>query len=338
MSILFSGGKSRPYEFVHRGRPPTFEQYPGRGVLLLSPLDTHEELWLAACLEELRVPTALLPLPLAPAKVRLSLGDCLRLEVRGQEIPVQRLGAARYLCNLECPRPPGISQVEHDFDVSEWRTSLWTLRENLPIFWLNDPYRAGVSRLGVLELARSLGLRTPRTLVTNDPLTARGFRERVGPCVVKRVGHSFPTTPQGDIFPIFTRRLTLSDLAAPRLSACPVLIQEEIPKRCEYRVFVVGDEILPFRLKVGEALDWRELGAFAVERQPVRLSEDLEDRLRRLVRAYGLVYAALDLLEDRQGAIYFLELNPNGTYEFCDSLVRPRITERLARLLAAACR
>lgn len=286
----------------------------------------------------MKVPTALIPLPLAPAAVRISLGDCLRLEIFGQELPLSRLAAARYLCNLEYPLPPGITQAEHEFDLSEWRTALGALRQNLPVFWVNDPFRLGVSRLQVLESARSLGFRTPRTLVTNDPQTARSFRDRVGPCVVKRVGHSFPTSPQGDIYPIFTRSLEESDLTAPQLASCPVLIQAEVQKRCEYRVFVMGDEVLSVRLDVGDAPDWRELGAFAVPRELVRLDKDLEDRLRRLVRAWGLVYAALDLLEDFQGTIYFLELNPNGTYEFCDSLARPRLTERLARLLAAACR
>jgi glutathione synthase/RimK-type ligase-like ATP-grasp enzyme len=144
--------------------------------------------------------------------------------------------------------------------------------------------------------------------------------------------------PQGDIYPIFTRRLTESDLATPRLGACPVLIQAEVPKKCEYRVFVVGNDVLSVRLQVGESLDWRELGAFVVEREYVPLDPALERRLLDLVRSWGLVYAALDLLEDFQRAIYFLELNPNGTYEFCDSLVTPRITARLAYILAAVCR
>jgi hypothetical protein len=336
MSILFNTNLQRPYDFVHKGRPSTFNIHCGKGVLLFSALDTHEELLLADHLATMKVPTAMIPMPLAPETTRLALGERQSLVICDEEISLDRIGSVWFLCNMDRPMPAGANRAEHEFELCEWRTAIWAFRGALQANWVNDPFRSGVLRLSALNYARSLGLRTPRTLITNHWREAVRFHDQVGSCVVKRVGHAFPSLENGDIFGLLTRRLTEGDLSDPeRFSACPVLIQEEIPKRYEYRVYVVGNDLLAFRLHVGQALDWREMGAFEVRKEYAEMEEATKKKIRDLVWGFGLAYAAVDFVEDPAGTLYFLEINPNGTFEFCDRLVNPSISERICTLLVS---
>jgi len=335
MSILFNINYQRAYYFRHRGRESTFDLYNGKGVLIFSSLDTNEEFILAEHLDSMNIPTATIPMPLAPENIRMSLGEKQQLITYDKEVPFHRISSVWFLCNMDRPMPADANQVEHEFDLSEWRTTIWTLREELRAIWVNDPFRSCISRLGAIGYARNLGLNTPRTLITNDPKVAKSFHDRMGPCVVKRVGHVFPSLPNGDIFGIFTRRLTDADFDGDRFTLCPVLVQEEIPKKYEYRVYIIGNDVLPFRLYVGDVLDWREIGAFKVDKEYVNIASDIAHTLRTMVKSFGLLYAAIDLIEDLKGNLHFIEINPNGTYEFCDNIIKPTITERICSILVS---
>jgi glutathione synthase/RimK-type ligase-like ATP-grasp enzyme len=70
----------------------------------------------------------------------------------------------------------------------------------------------------------------------------------------------------------------------------------------------------------------------------VSLPARLEERLRRLVRALGLAYAAVDLRRRPDGEHVFLEVNPGGQWLFVEQRTGQRITEAMADLLASRAR
>ncbi|MCL4392569.1 hypothetical protein M1145_00275 [Patescibacteria group bacterium] len=47
-------------------------------------------------------------------------------------------------------------------------------------------------------------------------------------------------------------------------------------------------------------------------------------------KCYNLNYSAIDLMEDKNGKIYFLELNPNGQYLWVENKLDLPISKAMA--------
>jgi glutathione synthase/RimK-type ligase-like ATP-grasp enzyme len=85
----------------------------------------------------------------------------------------------------------------------------------------------------------------------------------------------------------------------------------------------------------GESLDWRlENGS---SWHATTLPSEQAERCAALVHRLGLRYGAIDLVRDAEGALWFLEINPNGEWGWlhgggcrsCQSAVRcPRGLKR----------
>ncbi|WP_406286764.1 hypothetical protein [Embleya sp. NBC_00896] len=67
---------------------------------------------------------------------------------------------------------------------------------------------------------------------------------------------------------------------------------------------------------VGPYLDIRAVGRDGVTYTPGTLPEAVQAAIRAVTRAFGLVFAAWDLVQDDTGTIWALELNPNGQWAF----------------------
>jgi glutathione synthase/RimK-type ligase-like ATP-grasp enzyme len=63
------------------------------------------------------------------------------------------------------------------------------------------------------------------------------------------------------------------------------------------------------------------------------LPADLAERCLELVRAYGLEFAAIDLVRARDGRYVFLEINPNGQWAWLEQVTGLPLRSRLVDLL-----
>ena len=334
MAIIFNSGKSHAYNIKHKGLQPSFHRLAGAGVLLYSSLDTFQELLIAKYLDSWDIPTAMISMPLINSTVRLSIGTQTHLEIYNYFVPINRIGAIWCINTLEQPLPPGLGQSEHRFMLSEWHSSLAIFQSKISGIWVNNPGQGILSRMAVIKLAQELGFKTPNSLITNDNETARKFfRDLGGRCVAKRVGHDFPTNQDGTTIPIFTTRINEENLKSHDLADCPILLQEEIQKIYEYRVYVIGDEVITFQITSGNFADWREQESGQCIIKHFHLDSFTIDRIRKMVGVLGLRYAAVDFIEDSNKDLYFLEVNPHGAFEFCDQLVSPSLGERIAGYL-----
>lgn len=169
-----------------------------------------------------------------------------------------------------------------------------------------------------LRLAAGLGLRIPRTLVTNDPEEVRAFRAEVGPLVAKMLTPLSVSMDRSERF-VHTTRLRdedLDDLDGLRLS--PMVFQELVPKRLELRVACVGARCLAGALDASRSargqVDWRLASPEEVRWSAADVPPEVAARLTRLVAALGLVYGAVDLILTPEGEHVFLEVNPGGEW------------------------
>lgn len=200
--------------------------------------------------------------------------------------------------------------------------------------WVNDPVADEVAeeKPWQLAVARRTGFTVPRSCITNDPGVARAFiRERPEGETIHKNVTSAPAIGRN------TRIARASDgalLASVR--HLPLLFQERVPADADARVTVVGDDLFAAEIDFPQArpvLDWRS-GLRRARLRAVRLPREVDERVRRLVRELGLVYAAVDLRRRRDGEHVFLEVNPCGQFLFVEERTGQPITAALASVLA----
>ena len=188
--------------------------------------------------------------------------------------------------------------------------------------WVNDIQRerAAENKQRQLRLAAQVGLRIPRTLVTNDPAAARQFfAETEGRMVAKLLRPLTVSMNAPDLF-VYTSQISEADLAnAETLRHSPMVFQEMIPKALELRTTVVGNRVMSASIdsqaSARAAHDWRRDGLRMIDDwQPYELPREVEEKILRLMDHFVLNYGAIDIIVTPGGRHVFLEINPVGEF------------------------
>lgn len=230
---------------------------------------------------------------------------------------------------------PAVTDPEHyRFAHSECHDALAGLWQSLRATWVNDPVKdeAAGRKSRQLALAVEVGLRVPRTLITNDPRAAAAF-------VAGSPGERFVYKPFTATDTAWRETRLVGEAELARLDAirhAPVIFQEYVAGP-DYRVTLVGDRVFAAEIDArGGAypIDFRMNLTGAVAR-PTVLPGDVEEGLRRLMQRLALVYGAADLRRsDATGEFYFLEVNPAGQWLFVEQQAGLPISAALADVLA----
>lgn len=180
-----------------------------------------------------------------------------------------------------------------------------------------------------LQLARELGLDTPRTLITNDPEAVRSFASECESGMISKMLSSFAIYTDGNENVVFTNTVLPEHLEQlDGLRMCPMTFQEKVPKSLELRTTVVGDRIFTASIDSQASDratdDWRRDGVSLLnDWKPYDLPNDVEKKLLRLMDHYGLNYGAIDFIVTPDNRHVFLEINPVGEFfwlEMCPGL------------------
>jgi len=231
-----------------------------------------------------------------------------------------------------CPRNNlGLDEDTTSFVRGEWEHFIEGLEAFTKVRWINSPAsnRLASRKAFQLAAAKAVGLRVPRTCITNSPEAVLSLTSEGNPLVYKRIGPApKPLTATKDLLPSDIQRLDT-------LVNCPAIFQEHVDARYDIRVTVVGAELYATEIhsQVGASrLDWRF--DHTVPFLPHTLDTDTSVRLRALMARLNLVYGAIDLRLTPEGEYVFLEVNPGGQYLFVELLAGLPISESLANYLA----
>lgn len=188
-------------------------------------------------------------------------------------------------------------------------------------FWLNHPRAINKARLKPyqLHLAREIGLPLPETIITNDPAAARSFCLEE-PSIFKPI--TVPHLEYGETFYSVETTLMTDELieSLHLIKSQPAIFQRCINKRYEFRVTCVGNQLFVARQELTNmsssgTVDWRSLQDTDASRYTIsELPSNLEAKVRELMRALDLGFAAMDFAVDHDGKYFFLEANPNGQW------------------------
>lgn len=168
-----------------------------------------------------------------------------------------------------------------------------------------------------LHLARTVGLRVPTTLITNDPREARRFAAEMDDLIVKSLAE--PIIAEGGTQKtIWTRRVDAAELTElAGLELTTHLFQQWIPKAYEVRLTVVGKHHFAVAIhahSTSTRVDWRS-DYDALTYTVIQCPAEVVDRAHDFLRAAGLVYGAFDFIVTPDAEDYvFLECNAAGQW------------------------
>lgn len=310
-------------------------------ILVVSHADDDHAGAVLAELDRLAVPAVLFDVASFPqhAAVVLRYGDptgaSLRLrDQHGRTIDLGAVSTVWWRRARSIELDPDVPAEEAPFTYNECVEALHGLWTTVDAFWVNEPARdrAAAYKAHQLRVAEDVGLRIPRTAITNDPDEARAFiaERRPQPTAYK----CFSATPEQWRE---TRLLRPDELALlERVQVAPVIFQEYVPAQADLRVTIVGDHCFAAAIRSRHdayPVDFRmDLSSAQVE--PTTLPAQVEQRLRALLERLGLVYGAVDLRLTPQGEHVFLEVNTAGQWRFVEQRTRQPITAAVARTLA----
>lgn len=231
-----------------------------------------------------------------------------------------------------------MTPTEQAHAFTEARLGIGGVLSSLDVPWMNDPNRAcdAMYKPRQLAVAARCGLPVPRTLVTNFPAAVVDFARTGTGLVQKTFGSNVVATGDRRLVH-YTRRLSdpdADDLAGVSLTAHQ--FQEWVDKDHEVRAVVVGEQVFAVAIRAGSPAartDWRADYA-ALTYDLVTLPDDVTAALHRYLRHFGLTYAAVDLVVDRDGRHVFLESNSAGQYGWLEAATGAPITAAVADTLA----
>jgi len=191
-----------------------------------------------------------------------------------------------------------------------------------------------------LQVARELGLDTPKTLITNNPQAVRKFAQDCERGMIAKMLSSFAIYDNiGQENVVFTNPVSPEDLEnLDGLNLCPMTFQEQIPKALELRTTIVGKQIFTAAVD-SQALeksryDWRRDGVALLKAwQPYQLPETIENKLLQLMAKFGLNYGAIDIILTPENQHVFLEINPVGEFFWLENNPGLPISNAIAQAL-----
>ncbi|HWW76959.1 MAG TPA: hypothetical protein VNZ44_16280 [Pyrinomonadaceae bacterium] len=233
--------------------------------------------------------------------------------------------------------------AEYCLRESEWFIRGAMYSRELPsagVAWMSHPAKvqAAESKIYQLSVARSLGLRIPDTLVSNDPAEVRKFFDEKGGDVIAkplRLGYFDYGDRQAGVFTSRVEPGHLEDDLAIRLA--PVIYQPLIPKLADIRVTVVGRRLFAVAIDSqsdpAATVDWRRTENEDLPHSVHQLPPRLEELCLAYVSALGLSYGAIDLVLTPEGEYVFLEINPNGQWVWMEERLGLPISDAVASWL-----
>lgn len=197
------------------------------------------------------------------------------------------------------------------------------------------------SKFTQLMTARALGLAVPSTLVSNDRRDLINFLGSHAQAIMKpiKIRRILDTEDHDRSLFFLTKTLTLEEVQDSdddAIFAIPLLVQERIEKRHEYRVVAVGSELFCFRVdsqaRAETALDWR-VGEHLAIYEWIEAPDDVKAACEALQSGLGLVTGVFDFARNREGELIFFECNPSGQWLQPALRCGAEIGQSFARLL-----
>jgi ATP-GRASP peptide maturase of grasp-with-spasm system len=206
-------------------------------------------------------------------------------------------------------------------------------------FWLTNPKYLPLNKIKVLALAVDIGFKTPQTYIVNAKCDLLDILENTqNGLISKSILDPYSLVLDGDKYMMYTNNITKKEIDLLPYFFIPSLIQEKIIKEYEVRTFFLEGECFSMSIMSQNdkqtALDFRRYNFEKPNRfEPYKLSVDVENKIKDLMHKLGLNTGSLDFIVDKDGELWFLEINPTGQFGMVDFPCNYGLHKKIADLL-----
>lgn len=204
--------------------------------------------------------------------------------------------------------------------------------------WISDvnSIRRAENKIYQLSLAKKIGFTIPPTLLSNLYCDFELFSKEYDQLIIKPVSYGYID----DKHVTFTSQINKDDINEESFISFPNYIQEEIKKKVDIRITVVGENVFPVAIESQESertkTDWR-ITEKPLTQYSIDLPNDIKGKCIKLVKALDLNFGAIDMVLSQNGQYYFLEINPNGQWAWMEYRLGLNISDEIAKMLLMVC-
>lgn len=267
------------------------------------------------------------------------------LKYVGQELvearlQIQDIDVAWYIRESSDDAGEADASLERRFAENESRRAFLSFLSVLDCKWVNrkeNIVRVSSNKLYQQQIAQRCGLKTPQTIISNDPESVTAFSAKETGLLLKTLGYMKLDAAGNDF--LYSERFSHEELlrSPEAIQACPVFAQQYVEKCYEYRVMVIGNRVLACRIDSQASpktrTDWRHYDFDNVEHIRVDLPIKVQECLLCFMQEVELNYGAIDLIETPDEEYVFLEVNPCGQWGWIEYYATLSIPQAVASML-----
>jgi glutathione synthase/RimK-type ligase-like ATP-grasp enzyme len=220
--------------------------------------------------------------------------------------------------------------------IGRWLETLKTLEFVLEkkAWWPAKPSQMKLesqNKFGELLKAHQVGFKIPQMIFTNDSREAQKFLFKYKSVLKESGVKNYYGNKK--MLALETNKVDAFNKKLSRINLAPCMLQEFIEKKFDVRACVIGKKVLAVKIESKSKkskTDWRRQEA-DTPIEKYNLPSKVQKKLVRFARDLGFQFASFDLVVDKKGDYYFLEMNRPGQWFFVEALSGIPIAKTLAQ-------
>jgi hypothetical protein len=168
------------------------------------------------------------------------------------------------------------------------------------------------SKLKQLFLAQKYFLEVPKSVIVNKSIDLSNYFENEK-MITKAIRDNIAVRHDGKLHLQRVQRLVKNDMPDEFF---PSFFQNEINKMYEIRSFYLNGKFFTIRFYSDSGnIDMRD-NYFVTQFEPYKLPKKIENSLNKVMKSLNLLSGSIDMIKSKEGIYYYLEVNPNGQYDW----------------------
>lgn len=202
--------------------------------------------------------------------------------------------------------------------------------------WLPNYRSIEVNKLEVIYQAKKEEINTPKTIICNNRNSLLKFyNECKGDVITKPINHSGYFIDDDITFSVYTTSIDEEFILSLPEYFVASLFQQKIKAKFEIRTFYLDGDFYSTAIiltsKSKENIDIKQsFESKEINWIPYKLSDDYEEKMRKLFKRLELNTGSFDSLLDDNDEYVLLEINPVGQYSAPSNRCNYRIDKKIA--------
>ncbi len=204
---------------------------------------------------------------------------------------------------------------------------------------LGNYYHYSVNKMKVLSIAEQTGLKVPQSYIVTNRAKLVDIMEKHGKGIItKAINEGVYLFTEKFGYYTYTEKISPHDLEKIPARFYPSLVQVEIKKKFELRVFYIKDELFAMAIfsqtDKQTTVDFRKYNNKKPNRTvPFTVPVTVANKIRQLMKLLNLNTGSLDLIVDENDNYVFLEVNPVGQITMTSLPCNYYLEKKIAEIL-----